>query len=159
MVRGRRRHDSWDGQERRAPATVLIVNDDPAACELLVRMVATAGYRTIGATTESEATATIVAEHPRCVVLDLASGGVGSSLKVLDHIRSHEDHMVNTSRVVLCAPTAKNRAFSFQSGADAFLVRPFHFDELTEQLADVLARPHEARARHRRDELARHESS
>ena len=63
---------------------------------------------------------------------------------------------MSTARVVLCAASPKNRAFSFQSGADAFLVRPFHLDELTEQIADVLARAHEERARHRRDELARH---
>ena len=58
--------------------------------------------------------------------------------------------------MVLCAASPKNRSFSFQSGADAFLVRPFHLDELTDQIADVLARAHEDRARHRRDELARH---
>ena len=74
----------------------------------------------------------------------------------LDVIRSHEDLRVSTARFVLCAANPKNRAFSFQSGADAFLVRPFHLDELTEQIADVLARAQDQRARHRRDELARH---
>ena len=55
---------------------------------------------------------------------------MGTSLKVLDTIRSHHDVRVNTARVVLCAQTPRNRSFSFQSGADAFLVRPFHIDEL-----------------------------
>ena len=63
---------------------------------------------------------------------------------------------MSTARVVLCAASPKNRSFSFQSGADAFVVRPFHLDELIAQIADVLARAHEDRARHRRDELARH---
>ena len=157
MALGRKRQEVWDGTtERRSPETVLVVNDEPDACELLVRMIATSGYRTLGATSESDATALMAYDLPRCVVLDLSAGGVGSSLKVLDHIRSHEDHRINTARVVLCAPTAKNRAFSFQSGADSFLVRPFHLDELTGQIADVLRRPHDERARHRRDELARH---
>jgi DNA-binding response OmpR family regulator len=156
MPLGRKR-DVWDGRDRRAPAVVLVVNEEPAACELLARMIATAEYRTVTATTEAEARAKMASDLPRCVVLDLASGGVGSSLKVLDHIRSHEDEKINTARVVLCAPTAKNRAFSFQSGADAFLVRPFHFDELMAQIDDVLGRPQEERARHRRDELAKHD--
>ena len=39
---------------------------------------------------------------------------------------------MSTARVVLCAASPKNRTFSFQSGADAFLVRPFHLDELTD---------------------------
>ena len=156
MVLGRRKDGEYHGRERRAAATVLVVNDDPAACEMLVRMVASKGYRAIGATSTDEATGRISSDLPRCIVLDLDAGGIGTSLKVLDSIRSHEDLRVNTARVVLCAASPKNRAFSFQSGADAFLVRPFHLDELTDHIADVLARAHEDRARHRRDELARH---
>ena len=154
MARDRKRGD--DGKERRAPAVVLVVNDDPDACELLVRMVGTADYRAIGATTDTEARAQIMSELPRCVVLDMTSGGVGSSLKVLDLIRSNEDTRVSSARVVLCASSPKNRSFSFQSGADAFVVRPFHIDDLLREIADVLRRPNEDRARHRRDELARH---
>ena len=153
---GRRREDGWDGEERRAPATVLVVNDDPAACEMLVRMVGAKGFRTLGATSVDEATSRVMGDLPRCVVLDLSAGGIGSNLKVLDAIRSHDDRRVNETRVVLCAMSPRNRSYSFQSGADSFLVRPFHLDELAEQLEDVLDRPHEERARHRRDELARH---
>jgi DNA-binding response OmpR family regulator len=153
---GRHKDETWNGSERRAPAAVLIVNDDPAACEMVVRMVASKGYRTMGATSSHEATTRIVDEVPRCIVLDLDSGGIGTSLKVLDTIRSHDDPRVSTARVVLCAASPKNRTFSFQSGADSFLVRPFHLEELVAQIADVIGRAHEDRARHRRDELARH---
>ena len=153
---GRRKDERWDGTERRAAPTVLVVNDDPAACEMLERMIDVRGYRAVGATSSDEATSRIADELPRCIVLDLDAGGIGTSLKLLDVIRSHPDLKVSTARVVLCAANPKNRSFSFQSGADAFLVRPFHLDELTEQIADVLARAHDERARHRRDELARH---
>lgn len=156
MVLGRKREVAWDGSERRSPPVVLLVNDDPDACELLVRMVATAGYRTVGATSDDEARGRLVEELPRCVVLDMKSGGVGSSLKVLDLIRTDANPRVSSARVVLCAPSAKNRTFTFQSGADAFVMRPFHLDELLEEIADVLRRPQEERARHRRDELARY---
>ena len=97
----------------------------------------------------------LVTELPRCIVLDLEEGGIGTNLKVLDLIRSHGDKRVNTARVLLCAATAKNRSFSFQSGADGVVVRPFHIDELVAQIADVVDRPDEERARHRRDELSR----
>jgi DNA-binding response OmpR family regulator len=153
---GRRKDETWDGSERRNAAVVLIVNDDPAACEMLVRMVGSRGYRAIGATSSDEATGRLASDLPRCIVLDFDSGGIGTSLKVLDVIRSHDDRRVNTSRVVLCAASPKNRAFSFQSGADSFVVRPFHLDDLVAQIDDVLTRAHEDRARHRRDELARH---
>ncbi|MFL6205477.1 MAG: two-component system response regulator [Acidimicrobiales bacterium] len=153
---GRRKEEQWDGSDRRAASTVLIVNDDPAACEMLERMVSSKGFNAIGATSPDEALWRAVEELPRCVVLDLDAGGIGTSLKLLDVIRSHEDLRVSTARVVLCAASPKNRSFSFQSGADSFMVRPFHLDELAEQIDDVLGRAHEQRARHRRDELAKH---
>ena len=156
MVLGRRRDEQWDGTERRTAPTVLIVNDDPAACEMLVRMVGRKGYRTVGAVGADEAIWRVADELPRCIVLDLDAGGIGTSLKVLDLIRGSDDRRIAQTRILLVAPNLHNRSFSFQSGADAFLVRPFHLDELTEQIADVLSRAHDQRARHRRDELARH---
>jgi DNA-binding response OmpR family regulator len=156
MVFRRHRDDVWDGTERRRPAVVLVVNDEPEACELLVRFIGQAGFRADGATTDLEAMEKLIEDLPRCVVLDMQAGGVGSSLRLLDQIRSHSDERVNTARVVLCAPSPKNRSFSFQSGIDAFIVRPFHIADLVKQVADVVQRPHTERARHRRDELARH---
>jgi DNA-binding response OmpR family regulator len=154
---GLRRHkdDEWDGTERRRPAAVLVVNDEADACELLVRLLGHAGFRTLGAHSDVEAMSVIFDEVPRCVVLDMTTGGVGSSLKILDQIRSHPDRRINTARVVLCASSPKNRSFSFQSGADAFVVRPFHLADLVDHVSDVLDRPHDERARHRRDELVR----
>jgi DNA-binding response OmpR family regulator len=154
---GRRRHkgDSWDGRDRRRPPSVLIVNDDRDACEMVVRFLGHAGFATVGAHSDLEAMAAIYGKLPRCIVLDMTTGGVGSSLKILDQVRSADDRRVSTARVVLCASSPKNRSFSFQSGADAFLVRPFHVQDLIDHVTDVLARPQEERARHRRDELAR----
>jgi two-component system, OmpR family, response regulator ResD len=152
---GRRKHDVWDGTERRSAAVVLIVNDEPDACEMLVRMIGARGFRALGATSPDEATGRLASDLPRCVVLDLEAGGIGTSLKVLDLIRSHDDKRVSAARVVLCAANPKNRSFSYQSGTDSFVVRPFHIDELVAQIEDVLGRADKDRSRHRRDELAR----
>lgn len=155
MVLRRNRPDVWDGRERRRPATVLVVNDDRDACEMVVRFLGHAGFRATGAHSDLEAMAAIYGKLPRAIVLDMTAGGVGSSLKILDQVRSADDRRVSTARVVLCASSPKNRSFSFQSGADAFLVRPFHLQDLIDHIGDVLRRPQEERARHRRDELAR----
>lgn len=151
----RKRETAWTGEERRRPPTVLVVTDDDGARELLVKFLAQAGFDADGA--RGADTLVKMNEHlPRCVVLDMASGGVGSSLKVLDQIRTHDDRRINTSRVVLCAPSPKNRTFSFQSGADAFVVRPFHINDLIAHIVDVIDRPQDERARHRRDQLTQH---
>lgn len=152
MAFGRKKHDEWDGHERREPAQVLVVNDDHDGAELLVRLLDHAGYRATAAYDDVDAMGKVHDLLPRCVVLDMTRGGVGSSLKVLDSIRSHEDRRIHHTRVVLCAASAKNRSFSYQSGADAFLVRPFHIDDLLATVAEVLERPDDERAQHRRAE-------
>ena len=88
-----------------------------------------------------------------CVVLDLSTGGIGANLKLLDTIRSSLQSTVSGVRVVLVAQQTSNRMFSWQAGIDAFLVRPFHADELIAQVSEVLSRPDNERARHRRREL------
>lgn len=153
MARDKRNKHVWDRKERRAPAQVLVVNDDTDACELLVRILGAAGFRAEGVPSADAAIASMLRLLPRCVVLDLTAGGIGSSLKVLDQIRSHEDRRISSARAVLIATSAKNRSFSFQSGVDAYLTRPFHADELVRHVTDVVDRPDEERARHRRDEL------
>jgi DNA-binding response OmpR family regulator len=152
----RRKQEVWDGSERRAPSKVLVVADDPGACELLVRILNRAGFRAEGVHTSDEAVAAAHEDMPRCVVLSLAAGGIGSNLKVLDTLRSNDDRRISSARALIVADNPRNRAFSFQSGTDAFLIRPFTADELVSHVDDVLRRPDDERARHRRDELVRH---
>ena len=152
----KKKQEEWDGVDRRKRPGILLVNDDPDVCEMLVRFLGLAGFDAFGARSDLEAMALIHSRLPRGVVLDMSTGGIGSNLRLLDQIRSNEDQRIRTARVVLCATSAKNRPFSFQSGADSFLVRPFHINELVFQLRDVLARPHDQRSKHRRAELERH---
>lgn len=149
----RKKEDGWEGPERRGPSAVLVVNEDASARDLLVRFLSQAGFTVEGASGDNDALGKMVNGLPRCVILDMQAGGVGSSLKILDRIRTHADRRVNSARVVLCAPNPKNRSFSFQSGADAFVVRPFHLNDLIEQVNEVIARPQDERARHRRDKI------
>jgi DNA-binding response OmpR family regulator len=134
------------------PAEILVVNDDEAACELLCRLLANAGHRVQRAHNGEQALGQLNVGRVDCVVLDLASGGIGQNLKLLDAIRSAMANSISGVRVVLVAQTS-NRMFSWQAGIDAFVVRPFHANELLGQIADVLTRPDNERARHRRREL------
>jgi CheY-like chemotaxis protein len=152
----RRKKDTWDGNERRKAPSVLVVSDDEGALELLARVLDHAGYRASRADTVDGAMQLAYEELPRCVVLDMRVGGIGSNLKLLDMIRSSEDTRIGSTRTVLIADNPRNRGFSFQSGTDAFVLRPYRASKLLEAVADVLARPDVDRARHRRDELARH---
>jgi DNA-binding response OmpR family regulator len=132
---------------------ILVVNDDQGACELLCRLLTNAGHDVQRAHNSEQALGQLSVGRVDCVVLDLATGGIGQNLKLLDTIRSSTAINVAKVRVVLVAQQTSNRMFSWQAGIDAFVVRPFHANELLTQVADVLSRPDTERARHRRREL------
>lgn len=135
------------------PTQILVVNDDEAACELLCRVLVNGGHRVQRAHNSEQALGQLSVGRVDCVVLDLATGGIGQNLKLLDTIRSAMANSVSGVRVVLVAQQTSNRMFSWQAGIDAFVVRPFHANELLGQIAEVLSRPDNERARHRRREL------
>ena len=137
-----------------ATGKVLVVNDDEGSCELLCRLLVRAGHSVERAANPDQALSIVDVLRPSCVVLDLSAGGVGRNLQLLDTIRSQLDATVASTRVVLIAHQTSNRMFSWQSGTDAFLVRPFHADEFTRAVAEVLARPESERAPFRRREVA-----
>ncbi|HEY2813393.1 MAG TPA: response regulator [Acidimicrobiales bacterium] len=132
---------------------VLVVNDDENACELLCRLLTKAGHPVERAANPDQALSILDVLRPGCVVLDLSTGGIGRNLQVLDAIRSQLDQRLASTRVVLIAHQTSNRKFSWQAGTDAFLVRPFHADELTKAVAEVLARPDSERQSFRRREV------
>ena len=136
------------------PPRVMVVNDDDDACELLSRVLDRAGYSVSRAASHQEALSMLSGQAAHCIVLDLATGGVGTNLKLLDAIRSYPDAAVSQARVVLVAKQTNNRMFSWQAGVDAFLVRPFHADDLLREVADSLSRSEEERAKHRRRQLS-----
>ena len=141
------------GAEPADTAHILVVNDDPGACELLVRLLTRAGHDVERAHNHDQAMGQLGVRSIDCVVLDLATGGIGQNLRLLDLIRSSVTKAVADVRVVLVAQQSSNRMFSWQAGIDAFIARPFHADELVAQVNEVLSRPDAERERHRRREL------
>jgi DNA-binding response OmpR family regulator len=131
------------------PATVLVVHDDPDGCELLVRILSNAG-RPVYRAHDFDQMSTALQDRPTCVVLDVTSGGIGGNLKLLDAVRHHSDATVANARVVLIATGTTSTMFSWQAGIDGFLQRPFHADDLSAAVADVLDRPEDERKPHRR---------
>lgn len=140
---GRRKKDKWDGIERRMPPMVLIAGDDVGANELLARVLGSHGFRTVVTSSVEAATARAVEQLPRAAVIDLSGGGISASLQLLDWFRSHDDPRISRTRVIVVARSSANRNFAFQSGADDFLQRPFHADDLVAAIQGALSVAHE----------------
>lgn len=139
----RRRKDKWDGVERRMAPMVLIAGDDAGANELLGRVLTSHGFRTVAASSVEAAMARAIEQLPRAAVIDLSGGGISSSLQLLDWFRRNEDPRISRTRVIVVARSSANRNYAFQSGADDFLQRPFHADDLVAAIEGALAVPYD----------------
>jgi len=135
------------------PHRVLVVDDDPDACELTVRILEREGYETARAHSHDEAVDALSGGRRfDAVLVDFASGGPSESIQLLDEIRRSPS--LDDVAVIISSRVDKNRLFAWESGVDGFLVRPYHVDELTAEVAAVLARTTEERAAHRAARLA-----
>jgi two-component system response regulator MprA len=131
-----------------------VVNDDSGGCELVARIFEANGLEARRIHEHGEALLALSKEAGSldAVILDFTSGGTSTSLKLLDSIR-HGDEASRTLPVLILSASANNRLFAYQSGVDAFLVRPFHADELVAAVRAVLARSVEEREAYREAQL------
>ena len=130
---------------------VLVVNDDEDACELLCRVVSHTGAVAFRAHSPEGAIEEL-GEHlasVQAVVLDF-SKGTATSFTVLETIRHRDD--LGDPCVMIIATTNANRSLAFDSGVDEFLTRPFHVDEFTSTLGQMLGRSPEEREAHRAEQ-------
>ncbi len=135
-------------------ANILAVVDDDDGRELLVQALRHWGFSAVGSTGLNDALVTISAADPPVdlVVADFTAGTT-PALQLLDGIRASETEAVAGTRVVICTPVDENRLFSWQSGVDGFLARPFHADELRGAIVGALSRNSAERLAHREAQM------
>jgi DNA-binding response OmpR family regulator len=133
---------------------VLVVNDDADACELIARIVESAGWAADRVHSSDDAVDALVGAQPsfKAVLIDFSSGGTGMGINLLDVIRRTAG--ITDVPVVLLTRTTTNRVFAWESGADGFLVRPFHSDDVINELMAVFSRSPEEREAYRQEQLA-----
>lgn len=150
------RHSRSDGHNDGVP--VLVVGDDADVVELIARILESAGWPATRTLSHDDAVQELRVASSKldnstpyaAIVCDFTSGGSSSSLKLLDLIR-HDDALEDTAVIILTS-TLSNRSYAWQSGADGFLVRPFHADELISAVAEALERTPAERTSYRQQQ-------
>ncbi len=129
---------------------VLVVNDDQAACELLCRVIEQTGALAVRAN-DGDAAVRALSETDGigAVVLDFSSG-TAMSFSVLEAIRQQAGEAMPA--IMMIAATSANRPLAFEAGVDAFLTRPFHADEFSAAVAEMLDRSPAEREAHRQQQ-------
>lgn len=123
-------------------ATVVVANPDEAAREVIARVVETGGFDAVRLEPGSDPVDAVLASRADAVVLDLGA----DNLDIIIGLRQRTEAAAAAARVVVLGAGPATGRRALQSGADAYLQRPFHADELRAALTDALARPEPERS-------------
>ena len=118
---------------------VLVVEDDPAAAELLTRQLVSAGYRTEVARTGSEALAKARELRPAAITLDIILPEV-DGWEVMSRLKSDE----STSHIpIVVVSVVDNPELGMALGAIEYFVKPVDAGALIERLRRFVAKGQE----------------
>jgi len=120
-------------------SSALVVDDDPDVCDLIAYKLEQSGFEVRRASNGLEALASVAAQQPDVVLLDIMMPGM-SGLEVLEHWRVE----ASTARLAVLLLTAKAQESDvergFELGADDYIVKPFSPREVVRRVNAVLTR-------------------
>ncbi len=122
---------------------ILVVDDIPAAVQLMERHLTAAGYDVGHAGRITEAQAALAQAHFDLVITDLRLGAE-SGLELVRHVR---EHIADTEIMMVTGyPSVDGVVEALQSGASEYLVKPYTEEELLNAVARALDRRQRASA-------------
>jgi signal transduction histidine kinase/DNA-binding response OmpR family regulator len=119
---------------------VLIVEDDPAAAELLARQIARGGFRTKVARTGTEALTMVHELKPDAITIDVLLPDI-DGWEILKRLRA--DQMTNEMPAILVT-VVDNRELGAALGANDYFVKPVDAKELVKRLSTFDFKQHVA---------------
>ncbi len=119
-----------------APAKILVVDDDPAIRNLVIRFLSQKGYQVESAADGESALMSFDAFNPDLVILDVnLPDSLGYNL--CEQMQSRTDVFV----LMLTSRTdTEDKAIGFRKGADDYLTKPFDLLELEFRVGAILKR-------------------
>ena len=119
---------------------ILVIDDDPEIVGFIKRGLAYEGYAVDTAGDGTEALAKARDREPDLVILDIMMPGI-DGIEVCKRLRQASDVPI---LMLTARGTVADRVGGLDSGADDYLVKPFHLDELLARIR-VLLRRHQPR--------------
>jgi CheY-like chemotaxis protein len=120
-------------------ATILVVDDNPINLKLVSDLLAFEGYRVLKAEDGEQAAASVEAEPPDLILLDVDLPGI-DGLTLTKRLKSD----VRTGGIIIVALTAfamkADRQRAMAAGCDAYVTKPIDTRGLPDQVARLLQR-------------------
>lgn len=117
--------------------TILVVDDDLATLKLVGLVLDQKGYDVVTARSGEEGLERARLQDPDLILLDVMMPGM-NGYEVVQHLRADAE----TARVPILMLTAKSdlddQITGFEVGADDYLTKPFHREELVSRVESVL---------------------
>jgi DNA-binding response OmpR family regulator len=153
LLKRSRLDDDLDDETGAAPGdTILVLNPDADAGELVARLVELAGFPALRFLDQASLIDQLAEGGVTAIIIDSLGTGISAAFEALEAVRAGPPASRDTA-VMILATTDTNRLYAYQSGVDAYLVRPFHADDLIGTVRTTLARSTAEREGHRRDQL------
>jgi len=138
------------GEDNSGVTTVLVVDDEPAVRDVVVRYLEQEGYRALEAADGESARTLVESESPNLVVLDVMLPGI-DGISLCRWLRTHSELPVI---MITALGEEADRLAGLEVGADDYVTKPFSPRELVARVKAVLRRSTPAAALPERIELA-----
>jgi DNA-binding NtrC family response regulator len=129
--------DQTPNDRGKAPSYILIVDDDPAICEVLASYLRPKGYRIRSVMSGRMALAEIGRDVPDVVILDLRLSDI-SGLEVQHRIR--EAGVETEIIIITCFASLDSALDAIKHGAFDYIVKPFKLGEIEISVRNALER-------------------
>jgi two-component system KDP operon response regulator KdpE len=117
-------------------AMVLLIDDDPSLRQVLTVLLAEEGFDVITAPDGDEGLRLAISYRPDLVLLDIMMPRTDGRV-VCRRLREVSDVPII---MLTCLPTVNEKVERLQDGADDYITKPFHNDELIARMHAVLRR-------------------
>jgi two-component system alkaline phosphatase synthesis response regulator PhoP len=127
---------------------ILIVDDDQGTTKLLEVVLSKEGYDVISINNGSETLPTAMAQTPNLILLDLVMPSM-DGLEVCKTVRAKPQFAHTPIVFFTSISDIENKVAAFASGADDYIVKPIHPQELKLRIKALIGNGHNGNGHHR----------
>jgi len=133
------------GKGGKEMAKIIVVDDDYSTSRLVKMLLEMEGYAVV---TCSEGRAALAEAETgvHAFVIDCYLSGNESGIKLLETIRQEETHVPGNIPVILVSGDQRLEDEAWSAGADAFIVKPYSPNVLTDEVQRLLQKYEEKRS-------------